>query len=319
MIFITGANGFVGRSLCNEMLKRGLTFRPASRDASFVSKFPHGVMLDNFGEDTDWRQALAGCKIVVHLAARVPKLNESSCEALLDYERINVNATLSLAKQAAELGVERFIFISSVKVNGESTFLGRPYRENDLLAPEDIYGCSKAKAEDQLKKLVSKSGMELTIIRPPIVYGRGVKGNFLTLLRLVKIGIPIPLGSVTENRRSMISADNLVDFILRCVSHPRAGNNTFFVSDGEDLSTADLLARLGKATNRSVFLFKFPIKLLEFFALIFGMQSVTKRVLGSLQVDIQRSHDILQWSPPVSVDESLYRAFGEGGGSAKIF
>ena len=216
--------------------------------------------------------------------------------------------TLNLARQAALAGVKRFIFLSSIKVNGESTQPGSPYGATDLAAPEDAYGISKSEAEAGLRHLSFETGMEVVIIRSPLVYGPGVKGNFSSLLRWVACGLPLPLGSVTTNRRSLVGLDNLVDLILTCVDHPKAANQTLLVSDGEDLSTADLLRRIGKSLNRPARLIPVPVSILNIVSRLLGKSSIAQRLLGSLQVDISKTCTLLNWKPPVSVDEGLRRA-----------
>jgi nucleoside-diphosphate-sugar epimerase len=257
---------------------------------------------------TDWTPALHGCTTVMHLAARVHVMAERASNPFLEFRRVNVDGTLNLGRQAAAAGVRRFVFVSSVKVNGESTSANHPYTAADAPAPQDPYGISKMEAEQGLRQIAAGTGMEVVIIRPPLVYGPGVKANFASLIRAVQRGIPLPLGSVTHNRRSFVALDNLVDLLITCIDHPAAANQTFLVSDGEDLSTADLLRRLGHAMDKPARLFPVPPSLLQLGATLLGKGDMAQRLLGNLQVDISHTRNTLNWNPPVSVDEGLRRA-----------
>lgn len=221
---------------------------------------------------------------------------------------MNVEGTLNLARQAAAAGVRRFVFISSIKVNGEATAPGHPFTADDTPAPEDSYGVSKAEAESQLKLVAQETGMEVTIIRPPLIYGPGVKGNFASLISLVRRGLPLPLGGVTHNRRSLVGLDNLVDLILVCADHPKAANQTFLISDGEDLSTTELLRKVGKALRQPARLLWVPAGLISLMAALFGKKAIFERLVGSLQVDIDKTCELLDWKPSVAMDEGLRRA-----------
>lgn len=223
------------------------------------------------------------------------------------YRAINVDGTMNLARQAAAAGVRRFVFLSSVKVNGERTEVGKRFGEDDALSPEDAYGMSKAVAEAGLRLLAAESGMEVVIIRPPLVYGPGVKANFLSMMRWLSRGVPLPLGAVTENRRSLVALDNLLDFIVTCIDHPAAANETFFVSDGEDLSTADLLRRLAFAMRVPARLLPIPVWMLKATAAALGRRAIVRRLCDNLQVDITKAEATLGWHPSVSVDEALRR------------
>ena len=235
-------------------------------------------------------------------------MKDEEADPLAEYRRVNVEGTLNLARQAADAGVRRFIFISSVKVNGEQTPPGKPFGAEDRPVPEDAYGISKWEAEQGLQQLAAETGMELVVIRPPLVYGPGVKGNFAAMIRLVEKGIPLPLGAI-HNQRTLVALDNLVDLIIRCIDHPAAANQVFLAGDGEDLSTTELLRRLGKAMGRPVRLLPVPESLLVLGATLLGKQAVARRLLGSLQVDISKARDLLGWEPPLSVDEGLRRCF----------
>ena len=219
--------------------------------------------------------------------------------------------TINLATQAAQSGVKRFIYLSSVKVNGESTKIGKLFRPEDAPNPSDPYGISKFEAELALKDLAVKMGMELVIIRPPLVYGHGVKANFAALIRLVRLGIPLPFGLANQNRRSFVAMDNLLSFIKACIGHPKAANQTFLISDGQDLSTASLLKEIGLASNKSIQLIPIPISLMKSFLKIAGKATVAERLFGNLQVDISKCYELLGWTPPVSVHQALKQAISE--------
>jgi nucleoside-diphosphate-sugar epimerase len=219
-----------------------------------------------------------------------------------------VEGTLNLARQAAAVGVHRFVFISSIKVIGEASVPGRPFTAEDNPAPEDAYGLSKAEAEELLKQVAWETGMEVTIIRPPLIYGSGVKGNLASLISWVRLGLPLPLGGVTHNRRSLVGLDNLVDLILVCAAHPNAANQTFLVSDGVDLSTTELLRKIGKSLGRPARLICVPAGLISLMAGLMGKKVISQRLLGSLQVDINKTCKLLDWRPSVAVDEGLSRA-----------
>lgn len=235
-------------------------------------------------------------------------MRDASSTPLDAFRAVNVKGSLNLARQAASAGVGRFVFISSVKVSGEETRRARPFVAGNDPAPADAYGISKAEAEAGLKAISAETGMEFVIIRPPLVYGPGVKGNFAAMIRAVARGLPLPFGAVTDNRRSLVGLDNLVDLIVTCIDHPAAANQTFLVSDGEDLSTADLLRRLGAAMDKRARLLDIPPALLSAAAAMIGKRAIAQRLLGNLQVDINHTCRTLGWKPPVSVDEGLRRA-----------
>lgn len=234
-------------------------------------------------------------------------MQDRSADPLAEFRRVNVDGTLNLAWQAAAAGVRRFIFVSSVKVNGESTQADRPFTADDQPSPADPYGLSKFEAEVGLSAVASQTGMELVIVRPPLVYGPGVKANFAAMMRWVARGVPLPLASVTQNRRSLVAVENLADLLVRCLEHPAAAGQTFMVSDGEDLSTAELLMRLNRAMGRSPRLFPFPPSILYLGAEVLGRGGVAGRLLDNLQVDISKTQTLLDWRPPLGVDEALAR------------
>lgn len=308
MILVTGANGFVGRSLCVALVSFGQTVVAATRHALSATG-PHisNFQISTLAADTDWQGGLHGCDAVVHLAARVHVMADTATDPLTEFRRVNVEGTLNLARQAVAAGVRRFVFISSIKVNGESTPLGQAFSADDMADPQDPYGISKHEAEVGLRRLAAESGMEVVIIRPPLVYGPGVKANFQSMMRWLKRGVPLPLGAI-HNKRSLVSLDNLVDLIVTCLDHPAAANQTFLVSDGEDLSTTELLQRMGLALGRPARLIPVPTLLLKAGAVVLGRRDMAQRLCGSLQVDISKARTLLGWTPPISVDEGLRRA-----------
>lgn len=307
-ILIVGASGFIGRALSLEAVARGLSVRAANRSCSAFSVAIECVAVGDIDGATNWLVALKDCDTVIHLAARAHIMIDTASDPLAEFRKVNVDGTLNLARQAAKAGVRRFVFISSIKVNGELTYGSQRFECDDIPAPRDAYGISKANAESGLWQLAQNTGMEVTIIRSPLVYGPGAKGNFSSLIGWLSCGVPLPLGAITQNRRSFVGLDNLVDLILTCVDHPNAANQIFLVSDGEDLSTTELLKRMGKVMNRPIRLLSVPASLLAFVASLLGKKSVAQRLLGSLQVDISKTCFLLDWKPPVSVDEGLRKA-----------
>lgn len=305
-ILLTGSTGFLGSAIVSRICVDGLfSLRVAYRnEPRNWSRVIETVRIDKLGPDTQWNNATRRIDVVIHAAARVHMPSDNVQDPLQEYRRVNVAGTLSLAKQAAEDGVKRFIFISSIKVNGESTQKSCPFSENSALAPIDPYGISKLEAEEGLSLLSRKTGMELTIIRPPLVYGPGVKANFLQLLHVVASGIPLPL-SLIRNQRSMVALDNLVDLIVTCVDHPSAANQVFLISDGEDLSTPELVRRIGQAMGRRVRLYPVPPSILIAGAYLLGKRDAAQRLCSSLQVDISKTRKLLGWNPAVSVDNGL--------------
>jgi nucleoside-diphosphate-sugar epimerase len=235
-------------------------------------------------------------------------MDDGAIDPLTEFRSVNVAGTLNFARQAARAGVQRFLFISSIKVNGEQTPLGGCFTADDAPAPEDSYGISKWEAEQGLQQGARETGMEVVIIRPPLVYGAGVKGNFASMIKLVAKGLPLPLGAI-HNRRSLVALDNLVDLIVTCIDHPAATNQVFLAGDGEDLSTSELLRRVGATMGRPARLLPVPAGLLQLGAKVLGKQAMAQRLLGSLRVDIAKTREILGWEPPLSVDEGLRRCF----------
>ncbi|MDB5850448.1 MAG: NAD-dependent epimerase/dehydratase [Rhodoferax sp.] len=307
-ILVTGATGFVGARLVSALTASpGFSVRPIVRRVALGD----AVAMGDLSSTTEWTEALAGINVVVHLAARVHVMHDNAADPLPLFLRTNTEATLHLAQQAARAGVKRLVFLSSVKVNGERTAAGRPFRADDAPAPEDAYAISKHRAELGLHAIASATGLEVVIIRPPLVYGPGVKANFAALLNAVTRGMPLPLGRV-HNRRSLVALDNLVDLVVTCLTHPRAAGQTFLVSDGEDLSTADLVRRLARAMQRPARLLPVPVWLLKTAATVLGKRAQAQRLCDNLQVDIAATLERLGWTPPLSVDEGMRRAVGKG-------
>lgn len=311
-VLLTGATGFVGSSLLHRI----------SADARFaavaaVRRLPVSLGVERHAEvfaiadltaSTDWTAALVGVDVVIHAAARAHIMTDEAIDPLVEYRSVNVDGTMALALQAVAAGVKRFIYISSIKVNGEQTQLGSKFEANAAPAPEDAYGISKLEAENALLQLSAETGMELVIIRPPLVYGAGVKGNFATMAKLVAKGLPLPLGAI-HNKRSLVALDNLVDLIITCIDHPAAANQIFLAGDGEDISTTQLLRGVAKAMGKPSRLIPIPASWLMMAATVLGKKAVAQRLLGSLQVDISKAQQLLGWTPPISVAEGLRRCF----------
>ena len=302
-VLVTGASGFLGQTLSRRLRVDGYLVTALSRHAPTVLAEPW-VQVQRYEDNAT---LLAGQDCVVHLAARVHVMNDAVLDPLAEFRAANVDLTLLLAQQAAQAGVRRFIFISSVKVNGEETAADRPFTAEDTPRPKDPYGVSKMEAEQALRSLAVQTGMEVIIIRPPLVYGPGVRANFEALIRVVAKGIPLPLGAI-QNKRSLVALDNLVDLIACCVDHPKAGGQTFMVSDGEDLSTPGLIRRMAQAMDRPARLIDMPVWFLLLLGKLTGKSGAVQRLCGNLQVDISKTKAVLDWKPPIGVDEGLRRA-----------
>lgn len=303
---ITGANGFVGASLCAELARRDMSARAAVRS---IETRLDGVELTIVGEitgNTAWKTALSNVDIVIHLAARVHVMNENSADPLEEFRKVNVSGTERLARCAATAGVKRLVYVSSIKVNGEMTCEGGKFSEMDLPSPQDPYGVSKWETEQVLHRVALETGLEVVIVRPPLVYGAGVKGNFAQMLKILAKRIPLPFSSV-DNRRSLIYVENLVDVLILCATHPAAAGETFLVSDAEDVSTSDLLRRLGFALGYPARLIPVPVVLLHAGGALLGKRDMAQRLCGSLQVDISKVRRLLGWNPPLRLDEGLRR------------
>jgi nucleoside-diphosphate-sugar epimerase len=265
------------------------------------------ILIDGIDAATKWHQDLKNVEVVVHLAARAHILKEKSADPLGDFRQVNLEGTLNLALQAAKSGVKRFVFISSVGVNGSQTQIGHSFSEVDQPNPHNAYAISKLEAEQGLLRISNESGLEVVIIRPPLVYGLNAPGNFGSLLRAVHRGWPLPLGAV-HNQRSLVALDNLVDFIITCINHPQAANQTFLVSDGQDLSTSELVRCMAQVAGLSAHLLPVPVWALKAGASLLGRGDVVQRLCGNLQIDISKARSLLGWVPPVSVEEGLRRA-----------
>jgi nucleoside-diphosphate-sugar epimerase len=317
-VAITGGTGFVGKVLIKKLLDHGhnVVSLGRSADAAFADLADHrlasAVSYLNAGDlnNPDYGAGIpTGTAAVIHCAARVHILQDRATDPLANFRRANVDATLSLARYAALRGVERFIYISSIKVNGERTEVGHPFRSDDTPAPQDAYGVSKFEAEIALRALGEETGLAVTIIRPPMIYGPGVKGNLDLLARLIKSGLPVPLGGITGNRRSLVSVENLVDLVLLCTSHPRAANQIFLAGDGEDLSTSGLLHFMMEAMGQKDRFLSVPPGAIRLFANALRRPDIAERLCGSLQVDIKKTRNYLGWTPPISVAAGFAAAF----------
>jgi nucleoside-diphosphate-sugar epimerase len=281
--------------------------RGAVRSANVESDGVDRTIVGSIDGATKWTAALCAVDVVVHLAARVHVMKDMSSDPLAAFRKVNVEGTLNLARQSAAAGVTRFVFLSSIKVNGECTKPGQAFTETDATAPQDAYGLSKHEAEQGLRQLAADTGMEVVIIRPPLVYGPGVKANFAALMHAVQHGWPLPLGAV-HNQRSLVALDNLVDFIVTCITHPQAANQTFLVSDGHDLSTTELVRSMAQAAGVPARLLPVPVWALQAGATLLGKGDAVQRLCGNLQVDTAKARTLLGWVPPVSVGEGLHRA-----------
>ncbi|WP_223522284.1 UDP-glucose 4-epimerase family protein [Pseudomonas sp. A-B-26] len=302
-VLVTGASGFIGEAVIFRLLLDKMSSPiAATRGSTCLLGLCPVVPFDLV--DSEVLPSLDDIDVVVHAAARVHVMKETAVDALTEFRKVNVDGTLRLARHAAKAGVARFIFISSIKVNGENTSQRNPFKADDTPAPADPYGLSKYEAEESLKQLSRDTGMEVVIIRPPLVYGPGVKANFQKMMQWLDKGIPLPLGAI-GNQRSLVAIGNLVDLIVTCISHPAAANQTFLVCDDEDLSTTLLLQRLAQALGKKPRLLPFPQWLLMFIASILGKRAVAQRICGSLQVDIEKTRELLGWLPPVKVDEAI--------------
>lgn len=303
-VMVTGANGLVGRHACEQFVGQGMFVRAAVRSCSTV---PHANETINVGEidgKTCWRSVLIGVDVVVHLAARVHVMNDRAENPAAEFRRVNVDASLNLARQAAVAGVRRLIFVSTAKVHGEFTAPGQMFSELDPPRPTDAYAISKWEAEQGLHSIAKSTGLEVVIVRPPLVYGPGVRANFLALINLVRRGWPLPFAAVA-NVRSLIALGNLVDFIGTCMTHPAAANQVFLISDGHDLSTAELVGAIARAAGMPVRLFSVPVWLLLLAGGLTGQSKAMERLCKNLQLDISKARKQLQWQPKLGVTEGL--------------
>ena len=298
-VLVTGATGFIGSALCGQLRAAGHTIIAAVRRSSGS---PDEVAIGEMNSFTNWRSVLAGCDTVIHLAARVHVMNDSTENPLALYRATNTEATLNLARQASHAGVKRFVFISTIKVNGEGR--DAAYRETDVPAPEDAYAISKWEAEQGLQRIAQETGLEVVILRPPLVYGPEVKANFLRLMKTIQRGWPLPLGAI-HNRRSLLYLGNFVDAIRLCVEHPTAAGQTFLLDDGQAVSTPELIRAVARAMGRPARLLAVPVGVLAFMGALLGKRAAVARLTGSLHVDSSAIRSRLGWTPPYSMDAGL--------------
>ena len=306
-VLVTGANGFVGKAVIHRLLLAKMGVRAAVRDVS-VAIFPPSTevaCIGNIGPTTDWLNALQDIEVVVHLAGRAHIMRESAKDALAEFRRINSLGSERLALTAASVGVRRLVYVSSIKVNGEATVsASNPFRETDVARPLDAYAISKLEAEEALMRVAKRTGLEIVIVRPPLIYGPGVRGNFLSLLEWVDRGLPLPLAGI-RNQRSLIGLENFAAFLSTCVTHPRAAGETFLISDGDDISTPHLIAVIARALGKKPRLFPLPPALLRFMGRLFGRATLCERLCGSLTVDASKARQLLSWCPPKPLEQGL--------------
>ncbi|MEJ2619049.1 MAG: SDR family oxidoreductase [Candidatus Thiodiazotropha sp.] len=302
-ILVTGANGFIGSQLCPYLVDQGYRVRAAMRRRQPEWKVCEQFAVGEISADSDWRQALQGVETVIHLAGRAHVMRERTDNPLELFRQVNVEGSLQLAKQAKLAGVKRFIFLSSIKVNGECSY-GKPFAADDPVKPEDAYGQSKWEAEQALSESLAESDTALVIVRPVLVYGPGVKGNLRSLASWIRKGVPLPLAGV-ENRRSLVGIDNLLDFLHLCIEHPAAAGERFLVADGEDLSTPQLIRMLATAMGVKARLFPLPDLILHLLGVLSGQSAAIERLCGDLQVDIEKNRRLLEWMPKRSVEAAL--------------
>jgi nucleoside-diphosphate-sugar epimerase len=301
-VAVTGATGFVGKAVVCELALRGFDVRRVIRSASDACKTADTFAVGEVHGSTDWSEALRGVNVVVHLVA-CTHLRGKNHDQLAIYRKVNVDGTRHLAEEAAIAGVRRLVFVSSIKVNGERT-LNQPFRPSDAPAPLDVYGRTKLEAEEALAVVATRSGMETVVVRPPLIYGPGVQGNFRRLMRLVASGLPLPLGN-TKNRRSIVALDNLVDLLVRCIDAPQARDRVLLVSDGEPVSTPDLVRFIASAMGRSPRLFPAPPGILQLLGRLTGWASEVQRLCSSLEVDDGETQQLIAWRPRVSIHEGI--------------
>ncbi len=301
-VFITGASGYIGSSVVEKCLERGFHIKAVVRKRQALDEVIEQVLIADLSLKPDLSVALKGVDVVIHVAARAHILDDSVAEPLAEFRKVNVDGTLNLARQVAEARVKRFVFISSIGVNGNNN--SRLFNESDKPSPQEPYAFSKYEAEQGLLCLAQKTDMEVVIIRPPLVYGFNAPGNFGSVMKWVNKRIPMPFGAI-RNQRSFIALDNLVGFIIHCIDHPKAANEVFLISDGEDVSTTQLLKKVTKSFGKRTFLLPIPVSWMTFSAKMIGKADVANRLFGSLQVDSSKARDLLGWKPVVTMDEQL--------------
>ncbi|MCG9626580.1 SDR family oxidoreductase [Vibrio mediterranei] len=302
MILVTGSNGFLATHLIERLSGTRLSLLDRSKPRSEPSNRFTQAEINN---SSDYTLALSECNVVVHCAARVHIMDDDVREPLAEYREANTAGTINLAKQAVQAGVKRFIFISSIKVNGEASSLSTPFKYTDPHASEDFYGQSKSEAELALLELSKQTGLEVVIIRPTLVYGPGVKANFASLMNLVAKGIPLPFACINTNKRSLVSVTNLVDLIVTCIDHPKAANEVFLVSDDQDVSTSEMVKNMAKALGKPTWQLPVPVWSYNLLGKLLGKKDVVDRLTGSLQVDIAHTKETLDWTPPQSLEEGF--------------
>ncbi|MDH0447940.1 SDR family oxidoreductase [Shewanella sp. GD04112] len=310
MILLTGATGFVGSAVLFKLLEeKEVAIRTYGRRSLSALGNSRNLSIEQIcgpiTSDTDYSLAFKDISVVIHCAARVHLMQDDESNPLLLYREVNTEGTLNLAKQAVNAGIKRFIFVSSIKVNGESTELGKSFTYSDIRSPQDPYGVSKSEAEHHLIELSKETGLELVIIRPTLVYGPGVKANFASLMNLVSKGIPLPFGCITQNKRSLVSVTNLVDLIITCIDHPKAANQVFLVSDDHDVSTSEMVHEMAKALDKPSMQLPIPIWCYKLAGKLFNKSDVVDRLTGSLQVDISHTKQTLGWKPPQTLQEGF--------------
>jgi nucleoside-diphosphate-sugar epimerase len=303
-ILVTGASGFVGRPLCMEIPKRGYQVRAAIRTHGQMSSAGETVAVGAINGETDWSSALNGVDAVIHLAARVHVMKDKTADPLAEFLKVNLYGTSNLAQQAANAGVKRFVYVSSVKVNGEQTTVNRPFTESDEPDPQDPYAVSKWRTEQDLQRIAKETGLEVVIVRPPLVYGPGVKGNFVRLLGAIERGMPLPLAGA-NNLRSLVYVGNLVDALIACATHPAAAGQTYLVSDGDDVSTAMLVDMIARSLGRNNRAFHFPSGLLRVAATMLGRAEQMDRLFGTLRVKDEKLRRELAWTAPFTLEQGL--------------
>mgnify|MGYP000734177008 CR=1 FL=1 len=301
-VLVTGASGFVGTQLLGRLEGCDIVCLGRGKPALYDQLPFFEASIDS---NDDYSAALKDVSVIIHLAARVHIMEDTSIDPLEEYREVNTYGTMNLAKQAAKAGAKRFIFISSIKSNGESTKSEQCFKHDDPRAPEDFYGQSKSEAEEQLMQFAKETGLEVVIIRPTLVYGQGVKANFAALMNLVSKGIPLPFGCINDNRRSLVSVANLVDLIVTCIDHPKAANQTFLVSDDHDVSTSEMVSQMAKALEKPQWQLPVPKWCYKLAGKAFSKQEMVDRLLGSLQVDITHTKETLDWTPPQSLEQGF--------------
>lgn len=299
MILVTGADGFVGKALIKYFYNNNFKFRGVTRKPS-----DNLINIGDINSNTDWCETLKDIDVIIHLAAHVHVMDGKSQSNISKFEEVNVKGTINLAKQAINSGVKRFIFLSSIKVNGNFTSLNRPFKVDDKPNPSDPYSKSKLKAENELFKISQTTKMKIVVIRPPLVYGSGVKANFASLLFLIKIGLPLPFGKIL-NSRSLVSIDNLIDLLVTVIDHPAAIDNIFFVSDNDDVSTTQLIKKLSLLMKRNIILLPIPTWILKLVLHFFRQSKIADRLILSLHVDIEKTTKLLGWKPPLTLEDGL--------------